>query len=149
MLGVEIDGQFHTVAFSNGHTFDASAQTAEIITKDHPANCADYEVTGFSWSLTTDNLVEDSKTAVKCGYNVMMKAAKEMKPINVRLAYFEEANTMDAVTGTNNMDWHEIADPVVVVSGQAIITNLELHAPNKQNATYKATLSGKGPFVVE
>ena len=148
MLGVEIDSQFHTVAYATGHTFETSAQTGEITTKDHPGDCADFEVTGFSWSISTDNLVEDSKTAVACGYNVMMKAAKNKLPVNVSLSYFEDAENGETIESTNYVDWFEKGSPVAVITGKAVITSIELNAPNKQNATFRATLTGKGAFTI-
>lgn len=147
MIGVETGGTYHTVAYATSHRLSLSAQTGDVSTKDHNDKSVGVEITGMSWELSTDNLVEDNKGLVACGYGRLKELALAGKPLNMQLRYFDAAIGADSLD--NNNDWYAIQDnSELLVSGQTIITNLDLNAPNKDNATWSATFTGKGEFDI-
>ena len=147
MLGVEVEGIFHTVAYASSHKLDVSAQTGEVSSKDHNDKSVAIEVTGIGWSVTTDNMVEDNSAIVACGYKTLKSLILSGLPLKIQVRYFEESIGKDSL-GQNN-DWYKWEpDAQAVISGDAIVTALTLNAPNKQNATYSATFTGKGEYDV-
>lgn len=148
MVGVEIEGNFHTIAYSTSHTLEMSAQTGEISSKDHNEKSTDYEITGISWSVSTDNLVEDNLISVNCGYRSLKDLILAGLPVKIALRYFDGSLGQDSLSKSN--DWYEFdTASQAIISGDAVVTDLNLNAPNKQNATFSATFTGKGEFIVE
>lgn len=147
MLGVEILGIFHTIAYATNHTLELAAQTGEISSKDHNDRSVGVEITGMSWSINTDNLVEDDASLVACGYSSLKSLMLSGQPFRVHLRYYDASIGTDSLKDNN--DWcQKVDDAQAVISGEAIMTSLNLNAGNKQNATYSATFTGKGEFII-
>lgn len=147
MLSIEVGGAYHTIAYATNHTFGASAQTSDPSTKDHNDQSVGAEVTGMSWNVNTDNLVEDNHALVNCGFKTLKEVIKAGKPINIHLRYYEDSLGKDSLNDKN--DWvGKVPDAEAIISGQTIVTSLRLNAPNKENASYSATFTGKGAFTV-
>lgn len=147
MIGVKIGDNFHTVAYAQSHSLELSAQTGEISSKDHNDKSVAYEITGMGWSVSTDNLVEDNSSLVACGYSSLKALILAGLPVSLHLRYFADSLGKDSLSVSN--DWYNWdIDSEAVISGDAIVTSLNLNAPNKQNATYSATFTGKGEFNI-
>jgi predicted secreted protein len=42
----------------------------------------------------------------------------------------------------------KVSEAEAIIRGQTIVTSLNLNAPNKENASYSATFTGKGAFTI-
>lgn len=149
MIGVMIGGSYRTIAFANSHTLEMSAQTGDISTKDHNDKGVSSTVTGIGWSISTDNLMEDNDTLVACGFKTLKEVITAGLPISVHVKYFSESIGADSLGKSNN--WYAVdADnsAETIIGGQVLVTSLNLNAPNKENASYSATFTGKGAFTV-
>lgn len=147
MLSMKTDGEWHTFAWATSHSIDMSAQTSELATKDNYGGVACPEVTGLSWTLKTDNLMEDEAANVALGYNALKQLAQNRDALDIQVTYFEEAVNGESYNAGN--DWHKVGVGRAVLSGKAIITNLTMNAPNKEKSTWSATLTGKGAFNID
>jgi len=112
-----------------------SAQTEDSTTKDTTGTDLEYEVTGQSYDITGSGLVltpNDTLLTGAVGLNDFENWIKDQL-LNWKICVME---------GTNNRTVVE-----TIASGQGKLTNLQIQAQNKQNATYNYTINGYGPIV--
>ena len=112
-----------------------SAQTEDSSTKDTTGDALEYEVTGQSYDITGSGLVltpNDTLLTGAVGLNDFETWVKD------QLLYWR----ICVMEGTNNRTVVE-----EIAHGQCKCTNLQISAPNKQNATYNYTLNGYGAIV--
>lgn len=145
-------GQFVRIFFGNTATSEANAILAfcrqlsmhvsvsleDSTTKDTEGTWVVQAPTGLSYDLSTSALVRsgDRITSAVPGktYSDLEDLKEAMQPI-----HFEIAN----VGGANNRTKQS-----VIVSGDAIITNLQNNNPNRQNSDWSMTLNGYGNYTV-
>ena len=145
-------GQFVRIFFGNTTSSEANAILAackqlsmhvsisleDATTKDTTGYWTVQEPTGLSFDLSTSALVRsgDVITSTVPGKTFAdLEDLKEaMQPI-----HFEIAN----VGGANNR-----TKLGVIVSGNALITNLKNNNPNRQNSDWSMTLTGYGEYTV-
>ena len=147
MLSMKLEDTWHTFAWATAHSIDMNAQTADLATKDNYGGVQLPEVTGISWTLKTDNLVESRASGVKLGFSILKQVAQNRDEIDIRVSYFEAAERGESYQSGDN-DWESVDVGHLVLSGKVIITNLTMNAPNKERATWSATFTGKGAFEV-
>jgi len=115
-----------------------SLSLEDSTTKDTTGNWQVQEVTGLSYDITTNALVRSgdvitSSVAGK-GFNDLQQIHKNSVPVKFQIANVSGAN--QRTKGT------------VLMSGSVLITSLALKSPNRQSATYDATLQGWGDYTV-
>ena len=123
------------VAASKQLALHGSAQTEDSTTKDTTGTDLEYEVTGQSYDITGSGLVltpNDTLLTGAVGLNDFENWIKDQL-LNWKICVME---------GTNNRTVVE-----TIASGQGKLTNLQIQAQNKQNATYNYTINGYGPIV--
>lgn len=123
------------VAAAKQLSLHGSAQIEDSTTKDTTGTDLEYEVTGQSYDITGSGLVltpNDTLLTGAVGLNDFENWIKDQL-LNWRICVME---------GTNNRTVVE-----TIASGQGKLTNLQIQAQNKQNATYKYTINGYGAIV--
>ena len=123
------------VAAAKQMALHGSAQTEDSTTKDTTGTDLEYEVTGQSYDITGSGLVltpNDTLLTGAVGLNDFENWIKDQL-LNWRICVME---------GTNNRTVVE-----EIAHGQGTLTNLQIQAQNKQNATYNYTINGYGAIV--
>lgn len=134
-----------SIAYATNHTLNISADTKETSSKDSGGKWQTSEVGVLSWSCSTENLCGDSEAGI--GYNQLIDYMVARKPITAVFAM--EGNStdydehkLDAVPSTG---W--TAKSGNGYTGQVIITNIDVNAPNGENATFKVDFTGVGALT--
>ena len=123
------------VAAAKQMALHGSAQTEDSSTKDTTGSALEYEVTGQSYDITGSGLVltpNDTLLTGAVGLNDFESWLQD-QVLNWKICVME---------GTNNRTVVE-----TIASGQGKLTNLQIQAQNKQNATYNYTINGYGAIV--
>ena len=123
------------VAAAKQMALHGSAQTEDSSTKDTTGSALEYEVTGQSYDITGSGLVltpNDTLLTGAVGLNDFESWLQD-QVLNWKICVME---------GTNNRTVVE-----TIASGQGKLTNLQIQAQNKQNATYNSTINGYGAIV--
>ena len=123
------------VAAAKQMALHGSAQTEDSSTKDTTGSALEYEVTGQSYNITGSGLVltpNDTLLTGAVGLNDFESWLQD-QVLNWKICVME---------GTNNRTVVE-----TIASGQGKLTNLQIQAQNKQNATYNYTINGYGAIV--
>ena len=135
-----VDGK--SIAFATNHTLSISADTKETSSKDSGGLWQTSEIGTLSWSGKSENLYSDSKAGV--GYLELFELMKARTPITGVFAL--EGNSTNLADGklgeVPTAGWTPKAGDGL--TGQMIITNLELNAPNGDNATFSVDFTGVG-----
>jgi hypothetical protein len=113
-----------------------SAATEDSSTKDTTGDYIENEVTGLSYDISGSGLVLTTTDALNTG---AVSANDVLNMLGDTTLYWR----ICLMEGTNNRTI--VAD---IASGQAKLTQWSAQAQNKQNVTYKYTLTGYGPLVV-
>lgn len=124
------------VAAAKQMALHGSAQTEDSSTKDTTGNALEYDVTGQSYDITGSGLVltpNDTLLTGGVGLNDFESWLQD-QVLNWKICVME---------GTNNRTVVE-----EIANGQGKLTNLQIQAQNKQNATYNYTINGYGAINV-
>jgi hypothetical protein len=93
--------------------------------------------------------MEDNDTLVACGFKTLKEVITAALPISVHVKYFSESIGADSLGKSNNWYAVDAGDSAeTIIGGQVLVTSLNLNAPNKGNASYSATFTGKGAFTI-
>ena len=123
------------VAAAKQLALHGSAQTEDSSTKDTTGDALEYEVVGQSYDITGSGLVLTPNDALLTGGLGLNDFEGWVKD---QLLYWR----ICVMEGTNNRTVVE-----EIAHGQGKLTNLQIQAQNKQNATYNYTLNGYGAIV--
>lgn len=126
------------IAAAKQLAFHCSLALEEASTKDTDGDWTIQEPTLFSYDITTQALVGGGDTItsqVEGHYLDSIQGIYE----NGTPVKWEIAN----VSGDNNR-----TKGTSIFSGSALLTQLQINAQNRQNATYQATLNGYGALVI-
>lgn len=126
------------VAAAKEMSLHLSAQTEDSSTKDTTGDWLEYEVTGQSYDITFNALVLTPNDDL--GGNTANTLNDMLTNLKDDVLYWKIAT----VSGTNNRTASQ-----TLFSGTAKLTQLQVNAQNKQNATYSGTLNGFGAISVE
>ena len=128
------------IAAAKQMSLHLSAQTEESSTKDTTGDAQEFEVVGQSYEITGSGLVLTGNDELLTG-GVSLNNFEDWvaMPENVDTVLYWKICVME---GDNQ---REVVS--TIASGQCKITNLQISAQNKTNATYNFTLAGYGAIV--
>ena len=115
-----------------------SLQMEDASTKDTTGDWQFQEPTGLSYDITTNALVRGGDTITS---QVQAQGLSELEAIY-------EAGTPVKFQIANVSGANQRTKGAVIVSGSVILSQLTINAPNRQNASYDAQLTGWGPYTV-
>ena len=132
------DGEQRAIAAAKGLTFHVSVQLETSTTKDTGEMWAVQEPVGLSYDISSNALVRSNDNITS---SVPGASADNMQYLirQGTTVPFQIAN----VSGDNNR-----TKGTIIVSGDALITNFELNAPNRQVASYTVQMQGYGDYTV-
>ena len=128
------------IAAAKQMSLHLSAQTEESSTKDTTGDAQEFEVVGQSYEITGSGLVltdNDALLTGGLGLNSFEDWVANQEYVDTALYWkicIMEGDNQREVVST-------------IASGQCKITNLQISAQNKSNATYNFTLAGFGAIV--
>lgn len=138
--------EWHTLACSTSHKLSLSAQTSDTRDKDTNDLAPAKEVTGKSLTLSTENLIEAGNQEVT-GVVMSNIFGYLTTGATVKIAVGYYPDSIGAALDLSN-DWG--ASRNVIITGDFMVSSLELNGTNKEDATYSAEFQCKGaPFVGE
>ena len=115
-----------------------SVSLEEATTKDTEGNWQIQEPTGITYDISTSALVRGNDTITS---SVQAQGLADLESIF-------EAGTPVKWLIANVSGANQRTKGTTIVSGSCIVQNLTLNGPNRQNATYDASLAGYGPYTV-
>lgn len=128
------------IAAAKQMSLHLSAQTEESSTKDTTGDAQEFEVVGQSYEITGSGLVlTDNDDLLTGGFGLNSFEDWVANQEYVDTVLYWKICTME---GDNQ---REVVK--TIASGQCKITNLQISAQNKSNATYNFTLAGYGAIV--
>lgn len=137
-LGYGVLGASAVIAAGKSLSLHTSVSLQESTTKDTTGNWQVQTPTGISYDISTSALMRSGETITStvAGYTVndLVELYEADEVLNWKIAN---------VGGDNNRTASS-----TIVSGRAIVTSLQLNGPNRQDATYNATLNGVGDYTV-
>lgn len=126
------------IAAAKTLSLHVSVQLEDATTKDTTGNFQIQEPTGLSYDISTSALVRGGDTITSAVSGQDLAAIEEIYEAGTPVKW-QIAN----VSGDNQR-----TKGAIICSGSCLLTNLSIQAPNRQNATYNATLNGYGPYTV-
>lgn len=145
MLFVTVDGAKKSIGFATNHTLNISAETKETSSKDSGGKWQSSEVGILSWSCSSENLYSNDQEGV--GYEELVELMIARKPITGVFAI--EGNSTNLAEGKLDAVPENGWTPKATdgFTGDMIITNIDLNAPNGDNATFKVDFTGVGALT--
>ncbi len=132
------DANNHSFAYSTNHQLTLNIETQSIASKDHGIFGAS-SVSNISWEITSENLATEE-------YNEIFAMTLAHEPITVRFG-LKTPTAEDVTVADGDLEYWTLDTTTVgnvYYEGKAIITSLQLNAPNGEKASYSITLSGVG-----
>ncbi|GEM_PF-255965 len=133
-------GAYRSVAYATSHSLDITNDVAETSNKDTGGRWATSKVTRTSWTLSTENLyaLQGDGTTFQDLFELLHEE------IDVVFS-LESGYKTKPVTGVPSGGWSNVASPIYC--GKAVLTSLSISAPDADNATFTAELTGTGPLT--
>ena len=126
------------VAAAKTLSLHVSLSLEDATTKDTAGDWVVQEATGLSYDISTNALVRSGDTITSSvdgqTLNDLETIYEGSLPVKWQIAN---------VSGANNR-----TKGTVIASGSVIVSQLTINAPNRQSATYDATLTGYGAYTV-
>lgn len=147
MLFVKETDSYKAIAFATNHSFSTSASTINVSHKDLADNenggkWEDADLDTFNWSITSEHLYANEGA----GYT-----AKDIFALYVNGTVLDVKFGLTDVntSGAPETGWvPSTSNTTGMLSGKAVITSLDISAPNEDNASWSITLTGKGPITI-
>lgn len=126
------------IAAAKSLSLHVSMTLEDATTKDTTGNWQIQEPTGLSYDISTSALVRSDDTITSTVMSQMLSDIEDIYEAGTPVKW-QIAN----VSGANNR-----TKGAVIASGSALLTQLTIQGPNRQNATYDAQLTGYGIYTV-
>jgi hypothetical protein len=134
-----------SIAFATSHTFSPSATVTETstVTKDTIGNAATNIVTGYSWTISSDNVMawngdtQNTDTPAGKTYNDLLNLLIAGTKVDVVFALGTGFDTTDGWSPAGTQ-----------VTGSGYVTEASVTADVSDNATFSVTITGTGGLTV-
>ena len=126
------------IAAARQLSFHVSMSLENATTKDTPGDWQIQEPTGLSYDISSTALMRGNDTITSA---VTGKSLADLEDIY-------EAGTPVKFQIANVSGDNQRTKGSILASGSCLLTQLSIQAPNRQNATYQATLQGYGAYSV-
>ena len=163
MLFIKNGNTTKTIAFATSHSLTISTDTQQTSTKDDGGKFQSSDYGIISWSATSENLAAYDGA----GYNFQDLVNLMLTQTKVDAVFTVEgdsgstypyATKLDSVdnAGTPANGWAPMlmgtkgsaqSSTSMGYTGKVLITNIEVNAPNGENATFTVQLQGDGPLT--
>lgn len=127
-----------SIAFATSHSLSISMETTETTSKDSGGKWVASNAGKISWEMSTENLYSNDGEGIK--FNELFDLMTAQEPIDA--VFTLEKNYKTKADEVAKGGWQP--STTGTYSGKVIITSLSASAPNEDNATFSATLTGTG-----
>ena len=134
MLFTESNSKFTTIALAKSCKLSVSGETLDIASKDS-GKWTEKMMKKLSFSASSENCFS-ADDAIN-GYDALLTAMITMQPIKIK---FGIASNADA----DELPKEGWLEPDTSYEGMVLITNVELNAPDGENATFSVSFEGTG-----
>lgn len=117
------------VAAATSCSIELNAETSDTSTKDSTGDWAESEVTGKSWTFSTDSLYVDGTDST----GLLSAGALGLIGTTVTISFAKTQGTQNRTKSGSD-----------ILSGNAIITKVSVTAQNRQNGTVSINGTGTG-----
>ena len=140
MMFIKVGDTLKSIAFATSHKFSLSAETVETSSKDNGGKWTSKSVKKLSWTSSTENLYALAGAGITYDDLFTMMVNRDEIPVAFSLenGYADKKDEVPAEGWTPNRSQY---------AGKAVITSLELNAPNGDNATFTASFEGVGALT--
>lgn len=121
-----------SIACATNHTLAIETETSDTSHKDIQGNWKSSDIKNFSWSVTSENLFTLDGSGQT--YSDLVSLMTSKTEVELKFGFASGSITASGYTPSLTP----------LHSGKAIITSLNLNAPNGDNATYTVTFTGRG-----
>lgn len=145
MLFIEDGSEYISVGYATNHTLSTSASTISVSHKDladaGSGKWDDQNIDTLSWTITTENFYANDAEGVTFADLYTYYASGAI--LNVKFGV-----AANSTSGVPTGGW-QAPTTGDVLSGQVVITSLDVNAPVDDNASFSITFTGKGPLTLE
>lgn len=134
----DVSNPAFVIAGAKQLSLHVSMSVEDSTSKDTTGDWVVNEPTALNYDISTTALVQSSETITSSVGAQNLNSLMEFWEDN-EILYWQITN----VSGDNNR-----TKGAIIASGQCIIQSLTINAPNRQNATYQASLAGYGIYSV-
>ena len=137
----------HSIGYATNHTLSINADTKETSTKDSGGKWQTSEAGILSWTASSENLMSNDQQGV--GYQQLVDYM--INRTTVVGVFTLEGNSTD-------LDTHKLDNvptggwtpdnSTPTLTGNMIITSVEMNAPNGENATFTVNFTGNGALTL-
>lgn len=127
------------IALATSCKLSSSSETIDTQSKDSGI-WTEKDIKKLSWSMSSENLFSADENVN--GYDVLFDLYLKRQPVSVKFGIAADA-------GENEVPADGWTPPTAPYSGKALITSLELNAPDGDKATFSANFEGTGPLTKE
>ena len=134
------------VALATNHTLSLNTETSDTSSKDDGI-WSDAEITGMSWQATSESIgayTGDADTDLS--YEELIDLYMKGEPVDLVMG-IPKNQTNDGVPEGGWQEPDDAAPSLAHYKGRALITSLELNAPNGENSSISATFTGIGKLA--
>ena len=140
MLFITSGSTTKSIAFATSHKLTISAETVETSSKASGGKWTNKAVRKLSWNTSTENLY--SLSGAGASYDDLFKLMTDRTEIDIVFSLEKDYATKADEVPTSG--WTPSTNQY---KGKAVITSLELNAPNGDNATFSASFEGVGALT--
>lgn len=134
-----------SIGYATNHTLSISADTKETSTKDSGGKWQTSEVGILSWTASSENLMSNSQEGV--GYKELVNYMINRTPVQGVFALEGNSTNLETAKLDNVPTGGWTPKNTNTLSGEMIITSVELNAPNGENATFTVNFTGNGALT--
>lgn len=138
-------GSYKSIGFATNHTLSTSASTINVSHKDLPdtgtGKWDSQDIDTLSWTITSENFYANEAEGVTFGDIWGYYSAGTELDLKFGVA-------ADSTTGVPTGGW-VVPSTGTVLSGKAVITNVDVNAPVDDNASFSITFTGRGALTVD
>ena len=131
-----------SLAFATNHTLSISTETSDTSHKDVKGCWTSTTVKTFSWEVSTENLYADEGNGST--FDILFDAMTNKTLVSV--VFGQSTGAVVEGSSSNSGGW-SANTTTNYYTGKALITSLEVNAPNGDNATFTATFTGVGELT--
>jgi predicted secreted protein len=143
MVFATIGSTLKSIAYATNHTLTVGSSSTEISTKDSGGGkWVETNVQKLNWSMSTENLFAWEGGGEGQSFDDLFAKMVSREPLTLVFA-LENSSTKPDVVPTGG--WTPATAPRY--TGSAYITDLQINAPDGDNASFTATFTGTGALT--
>ena len=134
------------IALATSHVLSLNTETSDTSSKDDGL-WSKSELTGLNWQITSESIGSPSEDeAVDISYEELLDMCMAGEPVDI-VSGIPKNKSNDGVPEGGWQEPDGTSPSLVHYKGKALITAVELNAPNGDNSSISATFTGVGKLT--